>query len=165
MKYILTSFVASALLAMSFTVPETISFSEFFREAFAKSYTGLDKMKDEKTGLWQFERSVGDFDKCNIRYDLEKGVHAIDFLLKVDNEETARQYVSRYAIQVEKAIPNLEYRSKETSSPTNKSIEFNHRSTDASIQAKNPEVVLTTTKRDGGVFMVITLFEPLNKEQ
>ena len=165
MKYILTAFVASAVAAMSFTLSEKVSFDEFFRIAFTKSYDGLDKMKDAETGTWEFERSIGDFDQCNIRYDLEKGVHAVDFLMKMDNEETARQYVARYAIQVERAIPDDHYKRSETNTASARKVVFDYSSQDVAVKAKNPEVQLTTTKRDGGTYMVITLFEPFNRQK
>jgi len=164
MKYIISTFVLSALTVMSFKVQERIEFQEFFKMAFDKSYEGLEKMKDPNSGTWASGRIVGDFNSCEIHYDLEKGIHGINFVTKVEKESTAAEFMNRYDDQVLFALPSDKYRKSQTASIPGKKIVYEYRSTDLAEIAKNPTVQMEVVKRGNGYEMVISLFEPFNRQ-
>lgn len=163
MKLLISSFLFSALTVAQINPDQQYEFVDFFRMAFAKSYIGLDQMRDPETGKWQFETAVGDFDRCSIRYDLEKGVHVIDLIRFTESEGTANQIMNRMAGQLASAMPVEQFKRSDRTDSGKKRIHYVHRSNDASVRAKNPEVVITTDQREGKSMLIISLYEPIQK--
>jgi hypothetical protein len=164
MKYIISTFIVSALVAMSFTLNDRLEFSEFFKMAFDKSYSGLENMKDAKTGTWEFERAIGDFDICQIRYDMQRGVHGVRFVRNVEDESTGEQFINRFEQQVMNVLPEGKYAKNDLESVNGKHVyEFN--SLDMAEKAKNPVVEFSVERVGNRCEMIITLFEPFNRQQ
>ncbi|MBX7050659.1 MAG: hypothetical protein K1X54_01345 [Flavobacteriales bacterium] len=163
MKLLITSFLISAFTVAQIDPDNQYEFVDFFRMAFSKSYVGLDQLRDPQSGKWQFETAVGDFDRCTIRYDLEKGVHVIDLIRFTETESAATQIMNRMAGQLAEAMPLEQFKRSDLSHSGKKEIHYIHKSTDASVRAKNPEVTLTTDSREGKNMLVISLYEPIQK--
>lgn len=165
MKFIISAFMISALAMMSFTVSNKIQFVDFFGMAYQKSFEGLEKLTDSKTGHWEFEKSIGDFNQCQIRFDLDKGVHAVDFIMYLQDEATAEQFAGRFAGQIQQVFPAEKYVRSERRTSAGNIIVYEYRSDDPAVKAKNPEVYLQSTTRDGLSQMIITLYEPLCRKK
>lgn len=164
MKYIISTFLLSALFLMSFKVSERVEFNEFFKMAYDQSYHGLNKLCDSQSGSLQFEKTVGDFDKCVIRYDIEKGVHGIDFIRTVETKETGLQIMSRMEGQINKIIPVLLYKRTESIGENGPMVRYDYNSDDIAMKAKNPVIQMDIQTRQGFTQMIITLYEPLHQQ-
>ncbi len=165
MKYIISAFTISALAMMSFTVSDKIQFVDFFGMAYQKSFDGLEKLSDSKTGNWEFEKSIGDFNQCRIRFDLDKGVHAVDFIMYLQDESTAEQFLGRFEMQIQQVFPTEKYVRSEKKLATGNLISYEFRSDDPALKARNPQVYLQATTKDGLPQMIITLYEPLSRKK
>jgi hypothetical protein len=165
MKYIVATFVAAALLGMSFTVSNTIEFTDFFKIAFEKSFDGLEKMKDQKTGAWEFEKAILDFDRCEIRFDLERGVHCLQFVRNAETRSTAEQFMNRFEQQVNAALPAGEYVRNQKESITGEKIVYDYSSADIAAKAKHPVVEFAVVEKKDKYEMVIKLYEPFNRQK
>jgi hypothetical protein len=163
MKLLITSFLISALSVAQIDPVKQYEFVDFFRMAYTKSYSGLENMRDKESGKWQFENAVGDFDRCTMRFDLEKGVNVIELTRFAESASGAEQFMTRFSKQLVNAMPVEEYQRSDRELNGKKAITYIYKSSDASVRAKNPEVVLSTTFREGRNMMIVSLYEPMQK--
>jgi len=163
MKHIISLFILSAMVAMSFKMPSTMSFPDLFKLAYEKSFDGLDKLKDERTGQWVFDNATSDFNVYEVKFDLDRGLHAMRFIKEFDSESTAQQMMGRYQIQLERLLPIGKYAVNNSLSSKNKTV-FEYASTDINEKAKYPvaEILIEGDKESGK--MTIQLLEPLNRK-
>lgn len=163
MKHIISLFILSAMVAMSFKMPSAIGFPDLFKLAYEKSFDGLDKLKDARTGQWVFDSASTDFNVYEVKFDLDKGLHTMSFIKELDSESTAQQMMGRYQIQLERLLPGGKYALNNNLS-SKKRMVFEYISADINEKAKYPvaEILVEGDKESGK--MTIQLIEPLNRK-
>lgn len=165
MKHILAVFAFSAMIGFAFVIPGRPEFHEFFRIAYDQSFSGLEKMKSDKTGKWDFSNGVGDFKKCEIHYDLNKAVHYLKFYMDVEDYKTGIQILDRYVGQLNQILPNTNYRiiplKKEGASE--KAIVYDYKSDDLAEKAKYPTIEADVVENGTSTQMIICLYESFTK--
>lgn len=165
MKHIITLFVFSAMVGFAFITPNKPEFHEFFKIAYEQSFSGLDKMKDDKTGQWNFANGVGDFGKCEIEYDLNRAVHCIKFQMDVTDNATGVQIMARYEDQLIQILPNSNYKI----TPVNRegcsknAVQFEYQTMDIAEKAKYPTIEMDVIENGTSSQMVVRLYEAFTK--
>ncbi len=163
MKHIISLFVLSALVAMSFKVPSRISFQDLFKIAYEKSFEGLVKLKDTHTGKWVFDEAASDFNIYEVKFDVDRGLHVMNFIKEFEKESTAIQMMNRYQIQLEMLLPNGQYEKNYQLSGNNKAV-YEFASKDLSYKAKYPVVEIFVDSDKASARMTIKLVEPLSRK-
>ncbi len=163
MKHIISLFVVSALVAMSFRVPSAISFQDLFKIAYEKSFEGLDKLKDARTGKWVFDDAAADFNIYEVKFDVDKGLHVMNFVKEFEKESTALQMMNRYQIQLEMLLPNGQYQINHQLSTKSKTV-YEFVSKDINEKAKYPVAEILVDSDRTSARMTIKLVEPLSRK-
>lgn len=154
MKRIISLF-ALPLIVMSFTVSQTVQFTELFQIAYKTSFDGLEGLKNQKTGKWVFENASKDFDIYEVKYDTQIGLHYMNFIREMNSAETAGFMVDRYRMQIENLLPfGYELRSE---SSKGKKLVFEF----SSDKANYPTVEIFSEGDDKSGWMTIRLTEPV----
>lgn len=163
MRHVITLFILSAIAAMSFKSTNTIGFQDLFTLAYEKSFEGLDKLKDTRTGKWVFDEATADFNIYEVKYELDKGLHVMNFIKELDNESTALQMMSRYQIQLERLLPKGQYERNYQLSTKYKTV-YEFVSKDINEKAKYPIAEILVDSDRTSARMTIKLVEPLSRK-
>lgn len=163
MKYVISLFIASGLLAMSFKSPQQIEFHDLFKMAYEKSFDGLETMKDARTGKWVFDNATSDFNTYEVKFDLDKGLHVMNFVKELESESTAEQMMVRYQIQLERLLPQGQYERNYQLSTKRKTV-YEFVSKDVNEKSKYPVAEILVEGDKTSARMTIKLVEPLNRK-
>jgi len=165
MKHIITLFVFSAMVGSAFITPNKPEFHEFFKVAYDQSFSGLDQMKDDKTGNWNFIDGVEDFNKCEIEYDFDKAVHFLKFQMDVEDNATGVEIMARYEDQLTQILPNTDYKiiPVKREGCSKNAVQFEFQTMDIAEKAKYPTIELDVIENGTSSQMVIRLYEAFTK--
>lgn len=163
MKHVISLFVLSAVVAMSFKTPSSLEFHDLFKMAYEKSFEGLDKLKDARTGKWVFDNATADFNVYEVKFDIDKGLHVMNFVKELENESTAQQMMGRYQIQLERLLPQGQYERNYQLSTKSKTV-YEYVSKDINEKAKYPVAEILVEGDKTSARMTIKLVEPLSRK-
>lgn len=162
MKSVLSLFVVSALVMMSFVPSPYIEFNDLIKLVYEKSITGLDEIKDPRSGKWQLEFTNNDF-IYDVKADLEKGVNVFTCEKLTTSLNEAEQYMARYSGRMLKLMPVGKYALNEAQSTEQKHVyEFITKDIQQKAQYPVVEVMVDGDKTKG--YLLIKLYEPLSKK-
>lgn len=167
MKQIITMFVFSAMVGFAFITPDKPEFHEFFKTAYDQSFSGLEKLKDDKTGKWNFSNGVGDFNKCEIEYDLNRAVHCLKFQMDVYDTSTGIQIMERYVGQLVQILPNTNYKIVPSTREgcSKNAVQFEFQTMDIAEKAKYPSIEMDVVENGTSSQMIIRLYEAYTKSK
>lgn len=136
-----------------------IQFTDLFQKSFSQSYNGLEKLKDAQTGKWIFDNASADFDVYEVKFDMDKGVHAMNFVKNEESLSSAQQMMVRYKMQVENLLPNEKYVLNASKSTKSKTV-YEWKSSDKELIDKNPTIEINIGGDDNVGYMIISIIEP-----
>lgn len=166
MKYILSLFAFSALVAMSFAPGKDINFSEFLPVAIAQSQDGFKQLKSEK-GDWNIQQRVLDFDRCEGKYDPDLGLNYIQLTRVLEDEISADQFAARFTGYVARLTQNSNYEIQTKTTPASGKQQFVHtyKSTNAKEKDEHPTVEVSVGSEGDKYTMMVKIFEPKKNEK
>jgi hypothetical protein len=161
MKYIISLFAMSALVAMSFAPNKDINFSEFLPVAISQSQDGFKQLKTSK-GDWNIQNRVLDFDRCEGKYDPELGLNFVQLTRVLDDEASADQFAARFTSYVARLTENNQYGVKTNTVPANGKTNFVHEfdTTDAKQKDEHPMIEVSVGQEGDKYTMMVKIFEP-----
>ncbi len=165
MKHISAIFLFSAMVGFAFVLPKKPMFHEFFQYAYEQSFKGLDKLKDESNGKWSFSQGVGDFNKCEVRYDVNKGLHCLYFYMDLESAGTGKQMSARVEGQIDQMLSAENYR-RVQNKPNGEDkdlVRLEYYSNDVAEKAKFPAIEMEVVGNDISAQLIIRLYEPITK--
>jgi hypothetical protein len=161
MKYILSLFVMSALIAMSFAPNKDINFSEFLPVTIGQSQDGFKQLKTSK-GDWNIQNRVLDFDRCEGKYDPELGLHFVQLTRVLEDEASADQFAARFNSYVERLTEHNQYGVKTNMVPASGKTKFVHAfdTTDPKQKDEHPMIEVCVGQEGDKYTMMVKVFEP-----
>jgi hypothetical protein len=161
MKYIISLFVMSALVAMSFAPSKDINFSEFLPVAISQSQDGFKQLKTSK-GDWNIQQRVLDFDRCEGKYDPEIGLNFVQLTRVLEDEGSADQFAARFTGYVGRLTEGTNYEIKTKAAPTSGKTNFVHsyKSTDSKEKDEHPVIEVSVGTEGDKYTMMVKIFEP-----
>jgi hypothetical protein len=161
MKYIISLFVLSGFLALSFAPSKDINFSEFLPTAISQSQDGFKQLKSSK-GDWNIQQRVLDFDRCEGKYDPELGLNFIQLTRVLDDEISADQFAARFTGYVGRLTENSNFEIQNKTAPTTGKTNFVHsyRGTDQKQKDEHPIIEVSVGTETDKYTMMVKIYEP-----
>lgn len=161
MKYIISLFAVSALVAMSFAPNIDINFSEFLPVTISQSQYGFKQLKTSK-GDWNIQNRVLDFDRCEGKYDPELGLNYVQLTRVLDDEASADQFAARFNSYVSRLTENNHFGVETNIAPVSGKTNFVHAFDTADTKQKDehPMIEVSVGQEGDKYTMMVKIFEP-----
>ena len=161
MKYIISLFAVSALVAMSFAPNIDINFSEFLPVTISQSQYGFKQLKTSK-GDWNIQNRVLDFDRCEGKYDPELGLNFVQLTRVLDDEASADQFAARFNSYVSRLTENNHFGVETNMAPVSGKTNFVHAfdTADAKQKDEHPMIEVSVGQEGDKYTMMVKIFEP-----
>ena len=160
MKIIISIYAITAIGLMSFTTVQQAEFYDFFKNAYAQSFSGLETLKDAK-GAWPDKSSVKNFDVCEFSFNKERNVEEMVLRKVFTSETSSTEMMASIEKELNVMLPEWQYkRVKNRNADGTQAISYIYNSEDLSVRATYPTVDLDVVKREGTWEILVRLFEP-----
>lgn len=166
MKYILSLFAMSSIIAMSFAPSKDVNFADFFPVAITQSQDGFKQLKSSK-GDWNIQQRVLDFDRCEGKYDPTSGLNFIQLTRVLDDESSADQFAARFTSYVTRLTENSNYETQTKSAPVGGKHQFVHTYKSSNLKEKDehPTIEVSVGTEGDKYTMMVKIFEPKKNEK
>lgn len=161
MKYIISLFVLSALVAMTFAPSKDVNFSEFLPAAISQSQDGFKQLKSSK-GDWNIQQRVLDFDRVEGKYDPERGLNYVQLTRVLEDEVSADQFAARFTGYVGRLTEGGNYEIQTKTSPNSGKANFVHsyKGAEASQKDAHPVIEVSVGREEAFHTMMVKIYEP-----